>query len=549
MSAITESPESGGLPPIGPYKPARETAPSVMAAEEPTVARWVGFIGLFLLLVGGASLLLVRMESKRGLGALAGGVFAILGLALLLYHAVRDGDVQIRRSYGFFGYLWLAAGLMLSFWTPAAAAVTPTGVATPPPAAPSSTLFLPYGFGCFVMGLMFLLGFVRHETEISWRKTTVYIIGFGGMVFAGLGLLYGNINTQWLLTSGLLLAFLGLAYLWAFVVLLGATEDLGYKVGLGIGVVGFLVIIVAVVRSFLPMLFYRWGWTETKPPENFFESIGLLLMLVGFVYTAVAAGLSSDGRFMVLLRRELAAFFYSPLAYIVVFCFAAIAAFQFAYFMNFMTSSGVTPRTIQEPVVMQFMGSLLVVVAIAQILVVPLLTMRLLSEEQRSATLEVLLTAPVTDTPVVLSKFLAVLIVYMLTWAPYGLFLLVLRLEGSQSFDYMPLLSFGIALLCSGANYLGMGLFFSSLTRNQVVAGVLTAGGMIAVLSTYFLKYEAQRAGFTTWATVMEYFSFIDIWLNSLNGRLYLRDVIFQASQAVFWVFLTTKVLESRRWR
>jgi ABC-2 type transport system permease protein len=548
MSAITESPESGGVPPIGPYKPARETAPSVMAEEEPTVARWIGFIGLFLLLVGGASLLLVRMESKRGLGALAGGIFALLGLALLLYHAVRDGDVQIRRSYGFFGYLWLAAGLMLSFWTPTAAAVTPTGVATPPPPAPSSTLFLPYGFGCFVMGLMFLLGFVRHETEISWRKTTVYIIGFGGIVFAGLGLLYGNINTQWLLTNGLLLAVLGLAYLWAFVVLLGSTEDLGYKVGLGIGVVGFLVIVVAIVRSFLPMLFFRWGWTETKPPENFFESIGLLLMLVGFVYTAVAAGLSSDGRFMVLLRRELAAFFYSPLAYIIIFCFAAIASVQFAEFLDFLTTAA-TPRPIQEPVILYFFGRLLVVPAIAQILVVPLLTMRLLSEEHRSATLEVLLTAPVTDTPVVLSKFLAVLIIYLLTWAPYGLLLLVLRLEGGQAFDYMPLLSFAIILVCSGANYLGMGLFFSSLTRNQVVAGVLTASAMIAVLATYFLTNAAKQHGFNNWATVLGYFSFIDIWLNSLNGRLYMRDVIFQASLAVFWVFLTTKILESRRWR
>lgn len=552
MSAITESPESG-LPPPGPYKPVRETAPSVLAAEEPTVARWVGFIGLFLVLVGGASLLFFRLESvpflaKRGLGPLWGGMFVLFGLACLVYHAVCDSEVQIRRAYAFFGYLWLAAGAMLAFWPAATTAAAP-GATAPPPAVGASTLFLPYGYVCFVMALLFLLPFVRHETDESWRRTTVYVIGFCGLVFAGVGLLGGNISTALLFSYGLLLAVLGLAYLWAFAVLLGPTEDLGYKVGLGVGVVGVLVILVAVIRSFVPLLFYRWGWISSQPQENYFESVGLLMMLVGLVYTGVAAGLSSDGRFMVLTRRELAAFFYSPLAYIVVFAFAAIAAFHYGFFMKYLVGDGLVPRTIQEPVVLQFLGSLLLVPAIAEILVVPLLTMRLLSEEQRSATLEVLLTAPVTDAPVVLSKFVAVLIVYMLTWAPYGLFLLVLRLEGGQSFDYMPLLSFGLALLCSGANYLAMGLFFSSVTRNQVVAGVLTAVAMIAALSMYFLSREAQRAGYAAWGTVLEYFSFVDVWLNGLNGRLYPRDVVFQGSLAAFWLFLTIKVLESRRWR
>src|SRR5437879_3140322 len=118
---------------------------------------------------------------------------------------------------------------------------------------------------------------------------------------------------------------------------------------------------------------------------------------------------------------------------------------------------------------------------ITTIFIVPVLTMRLLSEEQRTGTLEVLFTAPVGETVVVLSKFLASWIFFMLTWVPWGLFLVALRVEGGQPFEYRPLLSFYIAMACSGAAFLAMGLFFSSLTRNQIVSAILTFVGMLSL--------------------------------------------------------------------
>jgi hypothetical protein len=119
----------------------------------------------------------------------------------------------------------------------------------------------------------------------------------------------------------------------------------------------------------------------------------------------------------------------------------------------------------------------------------------------------------------------------------------------ADSFDFRPLLSFFVAVTLTGANYLGMGLFFSSLTRNQVVAGVVTAVGMLLSLGAFVLRERLKDTAYTAWATLMNYFTFLGIWFDSLNGRLVLRDMVFQASMAVFWIFLTIKVLESRRWR
>ena len=104
-----------------------------------------------------------------------------------------------------------------------------------------------------------------------------------------------------------------------------------------------------------------------------------------------------------------------------------------------------------------------------------------------------------------------------------------------------------LALLCSGAGFVAMGVFFSSLTRNQVVAGVFTAVMMVLMMALIAVK-RLVPAG-SVWATLVTYVSFIDLWGTALQGKLALKDLGFHISAAVFWLFLTVKVLESRRWR
>ena len=235
------------------------------------------------------------------------------------------------------------------------------------------------------------------------------------------GFIGGNISTAFLLPHGLLLAILALGYLCAFVGLRGIEDDLAYRVSLGMTVLGVLVILVAPGRSILPPLFYSWGWIN-RPEGGYFASAGFLLMAVGLLYACLARGLASDHRLAVLTRRELAAFFYSPIAYIVLIVFLGLGAVQFGIFAyNAYTLSnppfGGQPRPMVEPIIQSYVISLFPVIAV--ILAVPLLTMKLLSEEKRTGTLEVLMTAPIDEGSVVLSKFLAALIFFLLLWLPW----------------------------------------------------------------------------------------------------------------------------------
>src|SRR5262249_2652723 len=146
---------------------------------------------------------------------------------------------------------------------------------------------------------------------------------------------------------------------------------------------------------------------------------------------------------------------------------------------------------------------------------------RLLSEEQRTGTLEVLLTAPVGETSVVLSKFLAALIMFLTILIPFGLLLLALRIAGGQPFDGRPLLAFFIGMVATGAGFIAVGLLFSALTRNQIAAAVLTFS-MLAVLTALgIIKnqfYPSGTAGIA--AAILTHISYLDVWWTTLEGKL-----------------------------
>jgi hypothetical protein len=118
---------------------------------------------------------------------------------------------------------------------------------------------------------------------------------------------------------------------------------------------------------------------------------------------------------------------------------------------------------------------------------------------------------------------------------------------GGQEFDYRPVLTFFIALAVMGSGFIAMGLFFSSLTRNQIAAAVLTFAGMMFWTLLFFLKRNLETE--SALHTVLTYVSYIDLWLTSMNGTLTPRYLLFHLSMAIFWLYLTVKVLESRKWR
>src|SRR5262249_28407203 len=113
------------------------------------------------------------------------------------------------------------------------------------------------------------------------------------------------------------------------------------------------------------------------------------------------------------------------------------------------------------------------------------------------------------------SKFFASWTFLMLLWLPWWLFLLALRLEGGREFDARPMIGFSLALAASGAAFVAMGMFFSSLTSNQIVSAALTLMGMLVLLGFYLAEYVLRGATNVEVSAkaVMRALSFIDMWI------------------------------------
>lgn len=519
------------------WRSPREQAPSEMRADEPLLPQIVGMIGLMLLVLGAVALLVRAGGRSPFIGQGMAILSVVAGLAAMLFHAALDKEQQVRRLYGMFGLLLLAGGLLVSL--------------VPLKEQPAGALFFPYGVCALSVGLFFAIAFLHNETEERLHTYYSSLVGLLGAALALVGLIGSTVSANFLLGPpgnefrplGLLLSLLGLFKLAAFVEVKGPGSDLGYRTGQFMGLLGVVTFLIALGRSALPPLLYSWGVLSTRP-EPYLVPEGFLLMVLGALYALLAAGLVSDQLVVVMTRRELSAFFYSPIAYIVLFVVVVLAWVAYLLFLPIVLPGRGMPPT--EPVIQYYIIAWWPILTV--LVAVPLLTMGQLSEERRTGTLEVLLTAPLNEWSVILSKFLAVLIFFLIICLPYGLFLLALRIQGGQPFDYRPLLSFLIAMTATGAAFLSLGLFFSSLTRNQIASAILTFSVLVGWLAIFFFRMDDPVAGDSAWRNFLQYISFIDFWMDSVRGTLSPRFLIFYGSVAAFWLFLTHKVLEARKW-
>ncbi|MCY4626161.1 MAG: ABC transporter permease subunit, partial [Acidobacteria bacterium] len=180
--------------------------------------------------------------------------------------------------------------------------------------------------------------------------------------------------------------------------------------------------------------------------------------------------------------------------------------------------------------------------AILVLFLLPLLSMRTVSEEIRSGTMELLLTAPITDGQIVFGKFLAAFALYGGMLALTGLHLGVLFWFSQP--EVAPVLAAYLGLLLLGAGLLALGLFFSSLTRNQIVAGLLTFG---ALLVLWLVEFAGARGG--ELGRILAYLSVTGHMEGFARGVITTRDLVFYLSFAAFWLFLARESVRSRRWR
>ena len=184
------------------------------------------------------------------------------------------------------------------------------------------------------------------------------------------------------------------------------------------------------------------------------------------------------------------------------------------------------------------------VLAYGLVVVVPLLTMRLVAEEFRSGTIEALMTAPVTDFQVVAGKFLGAMVLYLALLATTGVFFLLIVVFGQPDWGVAAMGYLGMVLL--GATYVSVGLFASSLTKHQLVAGLIGMGMLAFLTAGMYLLVLGLPAEY---GEVVSRVNLISNFSHFSKGILDTRSVVFFVTLTAFFLFLSVKVLESRRWR
>jgi len=245
--------------------------------------------------------------------------------------------------------------------------------------------------------------------------------------------------------------------------------------------------------------------------------------------------------FLTLLNREIRAYFLSPVAWIVLFFFLLLTGF------NFYAGVAALNRGPSEVTVVEAFFNT-VFFWFGFVLIFPLITMRLFSEEYKMGTIEPLMTAPVRDSQVVLAKYGGALFFYIVLWLPSLLYFLVFtritRLEAAGASG--PFLGAYAMLLLIGMFYLSIGCLASALTRNQIVAAIMSfaliGGVFFAGLFQYVSHNELVK-------TVSVYVSCYTHMYDFSRGSIDTRPVVFYLSGALFMLFATVKVVESRKWK
>jgi ABC-2 type transport system permease protein len=249
-----------------------------------------------------------------------------------------------------------------------------------------------------------------------------------------------------------------------------------------------------------------------------------------------------------IARKEIKTYFTSPIAYVVIAVFLVLVGFFFSSALSWFNTQAI--QMAQNPYYAQQMNINQMVytplfhnMSIILLLMLPLLTMRLLSEEKKTGTDELLYTSPVNVGQIVLGKYLAALVVLA---TMLGLTFLLSVFSFAYGNPELPQILNGyLGLLLMGAAFVSAGVFFSSLTENQIVSAILTFG---ALLLFWILNWAAYSSS-GMWKDVLNYLSIFQHFDDMTRGILDTKDVVYYVSFAFFGLFLTHSVIQSRRWR
>ena len=232
---------------------------------------------------------------------------------------------------------------------------------------------------------------------------------------------------------------------------------------------------------------------------------------------------------LIIAKREITAYFLSPIVYVVGAAFLFITGLFFYLTLAFDFQAS--------------LSQVFTVIAVILLFVAPILTMRLLAEEARSGTLELLMTAPVRDWEVVLGKFMAAFLFFVAMLLPTLYYLLILTFYGTP--DLPVTFSGYLGLVLLGAMLLSLGMFTSALSANQIIAAVLG----IALALTFWLIGGLGATVQGPPGTLLAYLAAQNHFTDFLVGLITTSNMVYFLSVTAAALFLATRIVELRRWR
>jgi ABC-2 type transport system permease protein len=248
-----------------------------------------------------------------------------------------------------------------------------------------------------------------------------------------------------------------------------------------------------------------------------------------------------------ICRKELKSYFASPIAYLLMAFFGLIFGFGFYTatrdFVRFGFQAQMMGRNMPMNVNEQVIRPLLGFASTVALFLVPMITMRLFAEEKKTGTIELLLTSPVRDIEIILGKWWAAMLLYTGVLAMSAVNIALLFAFGAP--DWKPVLVGYLGLLLQGGTLLAIGAFISTTTRNQIIAGGVTFFVCLLLwLLSWFTAFDSSGA-----AQVVNYLSIVTHFESFAKGVLDLKDVVFYLSMIFFGLFITSRSMESLRWR
>ncbi len=243
-------------------------------------------------------------------------------------------------------------------------------------------------------------------------------------------------------------------------------------------------------------------------------------------------------RILALYKKEVRSYFVSPLFYVVAAVFLCLTGFFFYSDLNFFLQFG-----FGMDIMNNFFQLLFVDISRVMLITVPMLTMRLFAEERKLGTIELLFTYPMRDREIYLGKFLAAATVFLVMLGVAVLYPAYLYSIQSYPFQVVVAGFFGLALL--GMMFIAVGLFVSSITDSQVVAGV----GSVGMLLMFWVMTWNEASGSDRVMRVIKGYSTFEHFTNFSKGVIDSTDVLYFVFVVGFFANVTLRSLESRRWR